>query len=212
MAFPLSLILKLLTRSRSTSSRSKTRSRTTTGGIAGVLIALAATWWNNRQADSAKTPTPPKDSKPPMESTSQRSPDDWIGKPATRGYDLVADEKKGGHTIERHVGRTDDQLRSRLRTDPDISASSTFTDLETASLTVASALTQNSSRIKTWKTKGADRETLALDYSGSTVIGRSLRRGMERPVDCQEANIVLAPRGTDSFIVLTAYPEASRGR
>ena len=37
-------------------------------------------------------------------------------------YDLAVDESLGGHTLARHVGRTDAQLAERLRAEPDISA------------------------------------------------------------------------------------------
>ena len=30
-------------------------------------------------------------------------------------YDLVRDEERGGHTLKKHVGRTDEQLEERLR-------------------------------------------------------------------------------------------------
>ena len=45
-------------------------------------------------------------------------------------YDLEGDEVIGGHTIERHVGRTDRDLADRLRREPQISAASTYTDLD----------------------------------------------------------------------------------
>ena len=47
-------------------------------------------------------------------------------------YDLQADERLGGHTLARHVGRTDQELHERLRRDPQISAASTYTDVMTA--------------------------------------------------------------------------------
>ena len=45
-----------------------------------------------------------------------------------RLYDLEADEALGGHTMARHVGRTDAQLAERLQRERDISAASTYTD------------------------------------------------------------------------------------
>lgn len=49
---------------------------------------------------------------------------------ATR--DLSLDEAFGGHTLRRHVGRTDEQLRERLKSESNISAASTYTDRATA--------------------------------------------------------------------------------
>ena len=50
--------------------------------------------------------------------------------------DLAADESMGGHTLARHVGKTDSQLSDRLRREPQISAASTYTDREMAERTV----------------------------------------------------------------------------
>jgi hypothetical protein len=42
--------------------------------------------------------------------------------------DLSVDEDMGGHTLARHVGKTDAELRERLRREPNISTASTYTD------------------------------------------------------------------------------------
>jgi hypothetical protein len=47
-------------------------------------------------------------------------------------YDLTAAERLGGHTLARHVGRTDAQLRDRLRREKNVSAASTYDDREVA--------------------------------------------------------------------------------
>src|SRR4051794_5666599 len=56
--------------------------------------------------------------------------------------DLSIDESRGGHTLARHVGRTDAELRQRLIDEPNISAASTYTSRATAELTVARALAE----------------------------------------------------------------------
>ena len=40
-------------------------------------------------------------------------------------YDLARDEVRGGHTLDKHVGRSDSELRERLTTERNISAAST---------------------------------------------------------------------------------------
>jgi hypothetical protein len=123
-------------------------------------------------------------------------------------YDLARDEERGGHTLQKHVGQTDEQLAERLRRERNISAASTWTDLETAEETVAEALRANRERIDSWMRRGYPRPNLALHYDAGQVIGLSLRRGEGRPVDCTGAVIVLRADGPDSYYVLTAYPEA----
>lgn len=125
-------------------------------------------------------------------------------------YDLARDEERGGHTLDRHVGRTDEELRERLERERNISAASTWTDRETAETVVAEALAAERGRLENWMRRGYRRPNLALHYDAGRVIGRSLRRGDDKPVDCTSAVIVLRADGSDSFYVLTTYPEARK--
>jgi hypothetical protein len=122
-------------------------------------------------------------------------------------YDLSRDEERGGHTLRKHVGRTDDELRQRLEREPDISAASTWTDRATAEETVAAALRAERRKIENWQRRGVRRPNLALHFEAGPVIGRSLVRGATQPVPCTEAVIVLRADG-EGLYVLTAYPEA----
>lgn len=123
-------------------------------------------------------------------------------------HDLEHDEAQGGHTLRKHVGRTDAQLAERLRRERDISAASSWTDRETAEETVAEALASNRERIDNWIRRGYPRPNLALHYRAGRIIGRSLGRGEDRSVNCTRAVIVLRADGPDLYYVLTSYPEA----
>jgi hypothetical protein len=127
--------------------------------------------------------------------------------PAGR-YDLGRDEQSGGHTLDRHVARTDGQLRERLARESNISAASTWTDRETAETVVGEALAAERGRVDGWMQRGYPRANLALHYDARRVIGRSLRRGESQAVDCTNAVIVLRADGPRDFYVLTTYPEA----
>jgi Bacterial CdiA-CT RNAse A domain len=124
------------------------------------------------------------------------------------GYDLGRDEQRGGHTLARHVARTDDDLRERLAHERNISAASTWTDRETAEAVVGEALAAEHRRVDGWMRRGYPRANLALNYNAGRVIGRSLRRGDAHTVECSSAAIVLGADGPQSFYVLTSYPEA----
>ena len=126
----------------------------------------------------------------------------------TARYDLARDEERGGHTLGRHVGRTDAELQERLERERSISAASTWTDRETAETVVAEALGAERGRVEIWMRRGYPRTNLALHYDAGRVIGRSLRRDDNHTVDCTSAVIVLRADGPESFYVLTTYPEA----
>jgi hypothetical protein len=129
--------------------------------------------------------------------------------PARR--DLSRAERRGGHTLSRHVGRSDDDLRERLRRETRIAAASTFTDRATAEAVVAETIARASGRLREWSHRPPPRPNLALDYSGPRVIGRSLRRGRSRTEPCEDAVVVLKwPADDRDFFVLTAYPEVRR--
>ena len=123
-------------------------------------------------------------------------------------YDLERDEIRGGHTLSRHIGRTDEQLEQRLRKERNISAASTWADRDIAEETVAAGLRAERGRIENWLSRGERRPNLALHYSTGHTIGRSLQRGASESVPCTSAVIVLRADGLDGFYVLTTYPEA----
>lgn len=124
--------------------------------------------------------------------------------------DLRRDEAQGGHTIARHVGRTDAQLRARLDRES-IAAASTYVDLENAERVVALALSVNERRVQRWVDQRGPRSNLAIRYRARDGLptGRMLRRGDDAATDVNGAVVVLRWRD-DAYYVLTSYPEASR--
>ncbi len=132
------------------------------------------------------------------------------GERAPGRYDLSRDEERGGHTLAKHVGRSDDELRQRLERERNISAASTWTDREAAEETVGAAMREEHNRIDTWERRGYPRPNLALHFDAGRVIGRSIRHGGDTSSPCTGAIVVLKADGPESFYVLTAYPEEQR--
>lgn len=134
------------------------------------------------------------------------------GRPLDEGVsevrrDLRVDEERGGHTIARHVGRTDAQLRERLDGES-ISAASTYTDLDTAERVVGMTLRRHAARVERWEAREGPRPNLVLPFAApdQPPIGRVLRRGAREAVEAYAAVVVLRWRPDGSF-VLTSYPE-----
>lgn len=123
--------------------------------------------------------------------------------------DLRADEARGGHTIARHVAKTDEQLRERLARES-IAAASTYPDLETAERVVGLTLARHAARLEQWLAREGARPNLVLPFAAprQPPIGRVLQRGAE-PVDAYGAVVVLRWQG-DGYYVLTSYPEVRR--
>jgi Bacterial CdiA-CT RNAse A domain len=120
--------------------------------------------------------------------------------------DLSIDEGRGGHTLKKHIGETDDELLRRLRKERNISAASTWTDLDAAEETVGKALQADHGRIEDWERRGFPRPNLALHFDSGRVVGRSIKHGESESSPCTRAVIVLKADAA-SFYVLTTYPE-----
>ena len=127
--------------------------------------------------------------------------------PAATTHDLAQDEDAGGHTLRKHVGRTDEQLRQRLRHERNIAAASTWTDRPTAEQAVGAAIAQNRDKIDRWLARTGGHPNLVIDYDGTRPIGRTLRRDADQAEPCAHATVVLKWSGDQSYYVLTSYPE-----
>jgi hypothetical protein len=123
--------------------------------------------------------------------------------------DLSQDEAAGGHTLSRHIGRSDAELGERLQREPDISAASTYNDRATAEHVVGMTLQQTQSRIERWLDRRNNHPNLVLNYHGDRAhpIGRTLRRGDSAARPCSDAIVVLRWDGGRQYRVLTSYPE-----
>jgi len=128
--------------------------------------------------------------------------------PGSGRYDLSTDEDRGGHTLKKHVGQTDEELRERLQRELNIAAASTWMDRNAAEETVGEALRINRGKIENWERRGYPRSNLALHFNAGRVIGRSMRHGESQSSPCTRAVIVLKADGAQNFHVLTTYPEA----
>jgi hypothetical protein len=126
---------------------------------------------------------------------------------------LSIDESLGGHTLARHVGKSDAELADRLRRERNISAASTYTDRATAERIVGAAMAGGGGKLASWLRRSGRRPNLVLHYAEPSrrVIGRSLMRRDKRLVSCTRAIVVLRwDHRKSRYYVLTSYPEADR--
>src|SRR5262249_53859495 len=113
--------------------------------------------------------------------------------PRPTARDLSIDESMGGHTLARHVGKTDADLSDRLRRERQISSASTYSDRETAERAVGDALATADERLAVWLARRGRRPNLVLQYVDPQrrPLGRSLSRGRRESVLCDRALVVL---------------------
>jgi hypothetical protein len=170
-------------------------------GVGLIVLTLGSTQPRQVLADQAvqqASPSTSAPSEPPV--------------PAP-GRDLSVDEAMGGHTLARHVAKTDIELAERLRREPQISAASSYTDRATAERVVGTAIASAAHQLSTWQNRRGRRPNLVLDYTGKDTapIGRSMRRGRQIAVPCFDAVVVLRwDERLGRYFVLTSYPENER--
>lgn len=136
--------------------------------------------------------------------------------PATRRtacVDLVLHEALGGHTIERHVGKSGHWLMQRLQGDPTIQAATAFANLVIAQQAVNAAVAAGEDRLTEWLR--STRKIERLDHEMGTEIGFGLRRisplGVVEVSHPTAIRVILERTGRDAevpFLVLTAFPAA----
>ncbi|MGW2327359.1 RNase A-like domain-containing protein [Streptomyces sp. NPDC001700] len=126
--------------------------------------------------------------------------------------DIKGDEgKNGSHTIERHVEKTTRDMRSRLRSQPNLEADSRFVDEKGAQRFVDEVLARQQSRITDWlngsKPKLVLPETAFSENTGLTLTRESYLRG-DAPSWVNKVKVILKrdPSAASGYRVLTSYP------
>lgn len=142
--------------------------------------------------------------------------------PAAAGFKkikLSVHERQGGHTIERHVGKSDQELIERLVKQKKISAASTFPSRSAAESAVTATLNANEKKVRGWMKSASKGERLVIKGKGK---GRGIsRKDFNKAMKAKDreealqaavgnrsgARVVLEANGKGGFFVLTAYPE-----
>lgn len=162
-----------------------------------VLLFLLALAW------PALSPAAPRKSSTGTDKKDQPA----IANPLLPGGSLEASEKAGGHLLARHVGKTEQELRQRLKSDPKISAASSFKDRATAEEGITAAIMLNSKRIEAWLKGKQDR--LVFIYKHKTPVGISIARNAPSAREAFYLRLVLVRDShfEEGWKILTGYPE-----
>ncbi|MEX3787079.1 RNase A-like domain-containing protein [Paraburkholderia sp. BR14374] len=104
-------------------------------------------------------------------------------------HEAKAGSRIGGHTLLKHVGRTEAQLRERLRLEPERKVVSSFVNLEDAEWAISETIRANASQIHAW-TKAPNR-VLTLRTDVGRKVGYALVRKTDRLVDSSKVEVVL---------------------
>ena len=123
------------------------------------------------------------------------------------GGGLAAHEGRGGHLIEKHIGRTKAQLAKRLSDEPWLGRTSTFYDRATAEKAISSVLAANKAQIETFM-KSKDGQLVIKD-SVSHPVGVYLKRNASTVTPTSKLLLVLRrdKRPPIGYRIHTGYVE-----
>ena len=119
---------------------------------------------------------------------------------------MQAHDAAGGHTIDRHVGKSDTWLKNRLGKEPRLAAASTFTSEAAANRAQGAFVNNNSAQIKKWLADPDGGYTFSRVDTGKP-IGRVLIRAEAASKTTTKANFALERDSSKAgWHFLTAYP------
>jgi len=131
-------------------------------------------------------------------------PNDW----------LQQQENLGGHTIDRHVGKTDGQLTQRLINSPNIAAAGSYPASAlpdprylAAQATIAQGLASRRQTINNWAATAHANAPRAEELQAAAAIGRvALQTQPANVFDTQTYCVILRANGVGGCRVLTSFP------
>ena len=125
---------------------------------------------------------------------------------------LIEHEAMGGHTIERHVAKSDAYLIERLQRDARLNTTSTFSNLAVAEASVNAVLNLQREQVARWWQGELARQAFfaRVPTHGSYITRAQLEANPDAQPQWVPENavvrVVLVRRG-DDFFVLTAFPQ-----
>jgi hypothetical protein len=122
------------------------------------------------------------------------------------GGGLAAHERAGGHTLERHVGKTDEELKARFQREPNREFSSSYTSEDSAQHAMSDVMAARQPIIDEWLT--GSKQTLKFDGEAGSVIGRVAIGESGAVVDATGLRVVLLRDHSmpDGYRILTSFP------
>ncbi len=126
---------------------------------------------------------------------------------ANVGRTLIYHENIGGHTITRHVGKTEAELINRLNLEPNLRMASSFTDIQTAEKAISMIVYKNTQEFS--KFMASDKHKLVITGDAGFNVGKVVNRQNLSSDTSSKATVVIIkdPIEYRGWRVLTAFPD-----
>ena len=121
-------------------------------------------------------------------------------------HEAKAGSRVGGHTLRKHVGRTEAQLRERLRLEPKRDVVSSFRNLQAAEWAISRVMESNALAIRNWSRTNPMRP-LVLELDVGKKVGYGIPRATGKLKDMSVVRVVLAFERHNGmpYYILTSY-------
>lgn len=121
---------------------------------------------------------------------------------------LERQEAAGGHTLARHVGKSDDWLMTRLAGDWHLHFASSYSDRATAAAAIETLLERHRARINRWAEHAANGAEFTVRGAVDHPVGRTAWRpvGLDHLAESRTLVIIVKKDAPASCLVLTSYP------
>ncbi|NQW11407.1 MAG: hypothetical protein HQ481_16195 [Alphaproteobacteria bacterium] len=119
---------------------------------------------------------------------------------------LLEQEHKGGHTVDRHVSKSEAWLIDRLKRDRKIPAASSFPDRVTARQVIGLALAPDENDLDEWARTARAGEVAEIRMAFEQPIGRIVVRGKAVGEPAFGLRLFVRALGDGNCFLLTAYP------
>lgn len=122
------------------------------------------------------------------------------------------DEEFDGHTLDKHIGKSQDWLDGRLAGSRHEKFVSTYSDAATASDIVREIVLENQDKIKAWM-EDQDKDKLVLSKTFDSKIGVAMKKKDKEIKDCNVGVVVLKRphKMSEKFYIITSYPVVNIG-
>ncbi|WP_161969195.1 RNase A-like domain-containing protein, partial [Entomohabitans teleogrylli] len=126
---------------------------------------------------------------------------------AETGSSIIYHENFGGHTIQKHVGKSDAQLLARFENEPNLSASSTFFNQTAADKAIGNGIAANKGQLAEWL--AGDQSRLILQHTEKFTVGKVIQKSDGSSYFSKKITIVIDrdPAMPNGYRVHTAYPK-----
>ncbi|SCZ69055.1 MULTISPECIES: RNase A-like domain-containing protein [Photorhabdus] len=117
--------------------------------------------------------------------------------------------KPGGHTLLKHVGLSEQELRARFLISKTMKESSCFYDIKIAEKVISNTIKNNQAKITNWTKYAFGGSRLTIDDVSKVPVGIGITKGVEGVDQLYKVRVVLyySEFNGKPYYILTAFPK-----